>query len=116
MRAALADYAIGAIDAVVLEGALLAAGVDPTIAGYAVNLAIAKRTGTQVLVYGLELPRHEALLLREKVAAIKEQALKKLSLQPAQFAELAALGIPDANAQALVSEWQAQANKIPIPA
>ena len=114
MQAALAEYAIGAIDAVVLEGALLAAGIDPTIAGYAVNLAIARRTGSQVLVYGLELPRHEALLLREKVAALKEQALKKLSQPPAWLATLAALGIPDANAQALVSEWEAQANKIAI--
>lgn len=115
MRAALAEYAIGTIDAVVLEASLLAAGVDPTIAGYAVNVAIAKRTGSQVLVYGLELPRHEALLLREKVAALKEQALKKLSQPPAWLATLASLGIPDANAQALVSEWEAQANKIVLP-
>jgi hypothetical protein len=115
MRVALAEYAIGATDAVVLEASLLAAGVDPTIATYAVNLAIAKRTGSQVLVYGLELPRHEALLLREKVAALKEQALKKLSQPPASLATLANLGIPDTNAQALVSEWDAQANKITLP-
>jgi hypothetical protein len=115
MRSALAQYAIGASDAVVLEAALLAAGVDPTIATYAVELAIAKRTGSQVLVYGLELPRHEALLLREKVAALKEQALKKLSQPPAWLATLAALGIPDPNAQALVAEWEAQANKLVLP-
>jgi hypothetical protein len=115
MQAALAEYAIGAIDAVVLEGALLAAGVDPIIATYAVNLAIARRTGSQVLVYGVELPRHEALLLREKVAALKEQAIKKLGTPASWLATLAALGIPDANAQALVSEWEARANKLILP-
>lgn len=114
-RSALSDYQIGLIDSVALEAALLAAGVDPTIATYAVNVAVAKRDGSQVLVYGLELPKHQALLLREKVAALKEQAIKKLTDPPFWLATLASLGIPDANAQALASEWQAQANKQVLP-
>lgn len=115
MQAAIAQYRAGQINAAALEAALLAAGVDPTIAGFATVVQTARLAGAKILIYGIELARPEALLLREKVAALKEQALKKLSQPPAWLATLAALGIPDANAQALVSEWQAQANKAVLP-
>lgn len=115
MQAAIAQYRAGQLDAAALEAALLAAGVDPTVAGFAVVVQTARLTGAKLLIYGLELSRPDALLLREKVAALKEQAIKKLSQPPAWLATLAALGIPDANAQALSSEWQAQANKLVLP-
>lgn len=115
MQAAIAQFRAGQLDAAALEAALLAAGVDPTVAGFAVVVQEARQAGAKVLIYGLELSRPDALLLREKVAALKEQAIKKLSQPPAWLATLAALGIPDANAQALVSEWQAQANKSVLP-
>jgi hypothetical protein len=115
MKAAIAEYRAGTIDSLALEAALLAAGVDPTIASFAVVVQTARTEGTLVMVYGVELGHTAALLLKEKVAAFKEQAIKKLGAPAGWLSELKSLGIPDANAQALVSEWEAQANKVAIP-
>jgi hypothetical protein len=115
MKAAIAEYRAGTIDSVALEAALLAAGVDPVIASFAVVVQTARTEGTLVMVYGVELGHAAALLLKEKVAAFKEQAIKKLGAPAGWLSELKSLGIPDANAQALVSEWEAQANKTAIP-
>ena len=63
--------------------------------------------GNQVYVYGKEMPRQGALILREKVAALGKQ-VGALLVSPADaLAALANLGVPDANAQALVAGWAA---------
>jgi hypothetical protein len=115
MKAAIAEYRAGTIDALALEAALLAAGIEPTIASFAVVIQTARTEGTLTMVYGVELGHTAALLLKEKVAAYKEQAVKKIGDPAIWTAELAALGIPDVNVKALVSEWEAQANKIALP-
>ena len=105
MQAAIAEYRTGAIDGIELEAALIAAGVDPQIASFAVVVQEARKTGPKVFVYGLELSRGAALQLREKVAALARQSTAKLITYDQALAQLAALGIPDANALALTAAW-----------
>jgi hypothetical protein len=107
MRAAIAEYRAGTIDSVALEAALLAAGIDPTIAGFAVVVQTARTEGTPVLIYGLELSRTKALLLREKVAALAKQTTAKLVDPAFALATLASLGIDANTSEALVAAWVA---------
>ena len=67
-------------------------------------------------VYGLLLPRNKAILLREKISAVKEQFIKKAIDLPTARAQLQLFTIPSANAKALLSEWQAQTYKTVLPA
>jgi hypothetical protein len=105
--AAIAEFRTGSLTAAELEATLVAAGLDPLVATYAVAAQVAKQSGPMVYVYGLELARAQALLLREKVGAIGVQTKAQLITPTAALAELAALDIPDANAKALVAEWAA---------
>lgn len=107
MRAAVAQYHAGALDDAALEAALLAAGIDPTIAGFAVVINAAKRSGPEVFVYGILLPRRDALVLREQVTALEKQVKSLLVTDTAALAQLAAWNIPAANAEALVADWAA---------
>lgn len=105
MQAAIAQYRTDAIDAIALEAALIAAGVDPQIASFAVVVQEARKTGPKVFVYGQEMSRGAALQLREKVAALAKQSTAKLITYDQALSELHALGIPDANALALTAAW-----------
>lgn len=107
VNAAVASFKTGTLDGVALEAALLAAGVDPVVASLVVELQTQRLLGNQVYVYGKEMPRQGALILREKVAALGKQ-VGALLVSPADaLAALANLGVPDANAQALVAGWAA---------
>lgn len=107
MKAALSSFAQGQIDSVALEAALIAAGVDPTIATYAVTVAENKKVGPPVLVYGVTVGRQAAELLREQVAAIGLEV--KSGLMPIDTASsvLSTLGLPAANIEALIADWKA---------
>lgn len=105
MQAAIAEFRIGSIDQVELEAALIAAGVDPQIASFAVVVQEARKTGPKVFVYGVELSRGAALQIREKVAALAKQSTARLITYDEALAQLHALGIPDANALALTAAW-----------
>lgn len=109
--AAVASYRTGTIDEAALSAALIAAGVDPEIAAFIVTVQTERRLGPLVFIYGQELPRRQALVLKEKVAAIEAQYKKQLIDDATAVAELAALNIPDANAAALLATWAALKTK-----
>ena len=106
-KAAIQGFRSGTIDAVALEAALLAAGYDPVVAGFAVTYETLKQSGVEVYVYGVELPRSQALVLREQVSALGIQVRAQLVTPAAALAALAGYGVPAANAQALVADWAA---------
>lgn len=106
-KAAIAGYRAGTYDAAALEAALLAAGYDPAVAGYAVAYETFKQEGNQIYIYGVTLPRAQAVLLREQVGALGVQVKAQLVTPAAALAALAGYGVPSANAQALVAEWAA---------
>jgi len=106
-QAAIAGYKSGTLDAAALEAALLLAGYDPAVAGFAVTVQTLKREGNEVFVYGVTLPRSAAVLLREQVSALGIQVKARLVAPDAALAALAGYGVPAANAQALVAEWAA---------
>lgn len=115
VRAALAEYRIGTIDDAALLAALIAAGMDPALAGFAVAYAAARQQGTQVIVHGKLVDRASAQALREQVAAIEAQTKKKLLTADQALNELAMLEIPGPNRNALVAAWAAQAYKTVLP-
>ena len=106
-KAAIQGFRSGTLDAVALEAALLAAGYDPVVAGFAVTYETLKQSGVEVYVYGVELPRAQALVLREQVSALGIQVRAQLVTPAAALAALAGYGVPAANAQALVADWAA---------
>jgi hypothetical protein len=106
-QAAIAGYKTGTLDAVALEAALLLAGYDPAVAGFAVTVQTLKREGNVTYVYGVSLPRSQAVLLREQVGALGVQVKAQLVTPAAALQALAGYGVPAANAQALVADWAA---------
>ena len=90
-----------------LLAALIATGLDPTIAGFVVTYQAARLTGRVVYLYGLMLDRADALVLRETVAAIEAQYKKQLIDDAQTAAAMAAQNIPDVNAQAMLATWAA---------
>jgi hypothetical protein len=107
VAAAVAAYKSGFSDAAALEGALLAAGMDPVVAALSVEVQTQRRDGNVVFVYGVELPRAAAVELREKVAALAIQVRARLVSPGDALTALASYGVPRANALALVAEWAA---------
>lgn len=91
--------------------ALVSLGIDPGLAAAMVAHWAAEKLAKRSAVFGLLLPRPQAQLLRQKVAATKEQVIKKVLPIAAAFQALQSYGIPDATAQALTAAWDAQANK-----
>lgn len=106
-QAAIAQYRNGTYDEAELTAALLAIGIDPGIAGYSVTIQSAKRAGNVVYVYGLSLPRDQAVALRENVAALAKQVTAGLVGYTAAASTLAGFGIPTENANALLATWTA---------
>jgi hypothetical protein len=115
VRAAEAAFLAGEIDVAALELALVAAGVDAPTAGFLTSLMITRRDSRRVDVYGKLVDPHNAPLLREQVAAVKEQVAKKLIGATLAEQQLAGLGIPAGNIKALVSAWVASADKELLP-
>ena len=109
--AAVASYRTGTLDEAALSAALIAAGVDSEIAAFIVTVQVERRQGAITFVYGRELPRTEALVLKEKVSAIEDQFKKQLITDADVYPALAALNIPDANAKALIATWAALKTK-----
>jgi|ERR1700722_7245383 len=105
--AALASYRAGTIDDAALLAALIAAGVDPAIAAFQVTVAVERKQGPLVFVYGLELSRRDALVLKENVAAVEAQYKKQLIDDAQAAAALSQLEIPERNATALLATWAA---------
>lgn len=107
VKTSIAQYRSGAIDGVALEAELVAAGLDPIVASFTTELEALKLNGNEVYVYGRELPRAAALVLREQVSALATQTRAGLVSPADALTSLAALSIPAANAQALVAQWAA---------
>ena len=93
-KAAIQGYRSGTLDAVALEAALLLAGYDPTVAGFTVTLETLKQEGMEMFLYGVTLPRPQALLLREQVIALGKQVTAQLVTPDAALAALAGYGVP----------------------
>lgn len=108
------QYIEGLIDEPIYVAGIASLGLDPVIAAARIELDTARREAAQVDVFGKIVNRHDAPLLREKVAATEEQVLKKLLTPGEGLAALASYGIPDANARALVAKWEAEALKTAI--
>lgn len=109
------QFMTGRIDALALGIALTTAGVPPLMVPHLVAIFVARTGGNQVYLFGKLVERKDEALLREQVAAIEEQTIKKL-ITPAQALQaLANLGIPQPNAEALVAKWAAQADKVILP-
>lgn len=115
IRLAEDQYLAGSINEASLAAALALAGVPAAEVALLTALAITRRNGRLRLTFGLMLEPDKALELREKVAALKEQVTKKLVLSADALAQLKGFGIPDANANALISQWAAQAYKELLP-
>ena len=109
--AALASYRAGTIDDTALLAALITAGVDPAIAAFQVTVAVERKHGPLVFVYGLELSRRDALVLKENVSAIEAQYKKQLIDDAQAAAGLSQLGIPERNATPLLATWAALKTK-----
>jgi len=106
-NAAIAGFKNGTLNAEELSAALIAAGMDPLVAGYTVAIQQAKLAGNLVYIYGVQLPRQQAVVLREKVAALGKQVTAQLVTPDDALTELTALNIPPQNAKALVADWAA---------
>jgi hypothetical protein len=107
VRAALAEYHVGNIDAAALLAGLLAAGLDPALAALAVAIAGARLQGAQVLVFGQLMSRPAAQLLREQVAALEKQFMQLLIDDATVQAQLLALGISQQEVTVLMARWGA---------
>jgi hypothetical protein len=107
INAAVAEYKAGTTTAAELGAALLLLGVDPTVAAFIVTVQEQRKLGPAVFVYGVELPRAQALVLREKVSALGRQVTAGLVAPADALTALAANNVPDANAEALVASWAA---------
>jgi hypothetical protein len=107
VRAALAEYHVGNIDAAALLAALLVAGLDPALSGLAVAIAGARLQGAQVLVFGQLMSRPAAQLLREQVAALEKQFMQTLIDDASVQAQLLALGISQQEVTVLMARWGA---------
>jgi hypothetical protein len=107
MNSAVAQFREGTLDEPALLAALLAIPIDPSIATFVTSIQAARLAGNVRYVYGLTLPRHEAEVLREQVAALALQTRAKLVSYDDALAALKNYGIPDANALALAALWTA---------
>jgi hypothetical protein len=106
-QAAIASYRAGTIDEAALSLALIAAGVDAEIAAFLVTVQTERRAGPLTFVYGVELSRDKALVLKENVAAVEDQYKKQLIDDTQAANALSQLGLPERNATPLLATWAA---------
>jgi hypothetical protein len=114
-KAALLNYAENNIDQIALAAALAVAGLPAQIIPFAVDVATLRRQASQRNVFGKLVNPRDAILLREQVAALKEQVIKKLLDTTTARAQLQALGLPNVNIEDLLATWAAQALKTVLP-
>jgi hypothetical protein len=103
------------MDVAAAIAALVAIGVNPALAASMVAHWAAEKAARRVDVFGVLTTRDKAILLKEKVAATKEAVIKKQMSPEAATLALQSYGIPQANINALISEWAAQAYKLILP-
>ena len=109
------EYFAGTLDDVAFGAAITASGLPADLIPGTISLGVAQKSARRVEKYGLLLDRTQAQLLTEKVAALKEQVVKKLTPIDAASQTLDSFGIPPANRNALLSDWSAQALKTVLP-
>lgn len=107
VQAAIEGFKTFTLDAAGLEAALLLAGLDPAIATYSVTTQELRRDGVKVFLYGLELPRAAAVLLRANVSALETQTKDLLVTPQEALNRLNGYGIAPDIAFALVAKWSA---------
>jgi hypothetical protein len=115
VQTARTEYFAGTLDDVAFSAAITASGLPADLIPGTIALGVAQKSARRVEKYGLLLDRHQAQLLTEKVAALKEQVVKKLTPIDAASQTLDSFGIPAANRNALLSDWSAQALKTVLP-
>ena len=108
-------YLKGSIDGAAMAAAIATSNIPALLIPSTVGLITAQGLARKVNVYGLLLDPPAAALLKEKVAAVKEQVLKKILTLAAAAATLDSFNLPPANRDALLSEWAAQALKVVLP-
>ena len=101
-------YLSGQVDAAVMAASVAASGLDLNLVPSTVALFAAEYSAKRQDVFGVLLSKNAAIILREKVAAIKEQFIKALVDAAYVTAQLTNLNIPDANQKALLADWTAQ--------
>ena len=106
-RTALADFANGTLDAAGLGAALIAAGLDPVIAAAVVAEKTATQSGRLRLLYKQLLLPADAKLLTERIDAITAQLKEQLINYQQALAQIKALGVDDADANAIVARTAA---------
>ena len=110
-----AGYFAGTLNDVEFAAAITVSGLPADLIPGTISLGHAQKSARRVEKYGLLLDRTQAQLLTEKVAALKEQVVKKLTPIDAASQTLDSFGIPPANRNALLSDWSAQALKTVMP-
>jgi hypothetical protein len=115
VHAALAEFEARTIDALALSVALIAAGMAPALAAFAVAIATARQQAKQVVLFGKLMTHHEAQLLREQILAIRKQATAKLLSPQEEQTQLEQVGVPTEDALAMVSKDFAQTYKVVLP-
>jgi len=114
-KAALANYAEHNIDELALAAALAVAGVPAQVIPWAVDVAALRRQASMRNVFGKRVTTDAAVLLREQVAALKEQVIKKLLDTTSARTQLQNLGLPPTDVEDLLARWAAQALKTVLP-
>jgi len=112
-RAAVEQFEVGNLNAAGLSAALLLAGIDPLIASMVVSVEVAKQQGRMQVAFNQLLPPLQAKVLREQVAAIEQQTKDQLITLAQAAAQLGALGLDQAEVDALVARWAAMLKKTP---
>ena len=113
VQAAKTAFLAGEIDAVAMAAAIAISGLDLSLQPITVALLETTALARRQSVAGLLLPRNQAILLREKIAATKEATIKKLITIDAAKAQLTGYGIPAVNVEALIAEYSAQLKLAP---
>jgi hypothetical protein len=106
-KAAVASFRTGTIDAAALTAALLAAQMDPTVAGFTLLIEQQRQLGPMVNIYGQLLTHGAAAALRLKVSALGKQTTAGLQTAAQALAILADNGVPAHIASILVAGWTA---------
>ena len=116
IASAVAQYRAGTLDDAGLALSLAAAGLSAPLIAYAVSIQSARRAGALRLVYGQLLAPAPAEVLRGQIAAIAEQVYKKLLDPAVAIGQLAQLGVPGPNREAIVAKAAAEAGLPILPA
>lgn len=112
VQTARTGYLSGDIGDAGFAAAIAASGLPLSMVPGAIELAVAQRRARRTNAYGRLLDGPAALLLVEKVRATREQLIKKLITVGMARDALQSYEIPDANINALLAEWAAQALKV----